>query len=91
MYVHQAIDHDEMMESLCVKCKNEVTSDDKCMRCGKVRTENDSFVNPNFNYEKFNDLAFGITKKNNDDEEVDTDLLEQVRGDDNIGKEKGRN
>lgn len=54
---------------MCPTCRDEVTSGKhKCIRCGKEFSEDDSFVNPNFDIEKYNRLA-GIT--NDEDENVE--------------------
>ena len=52
---------------MCPDCQNEVTSGvKKCIRCGKEINGGDSFVNPNFDIDKYNRLA-GII----DDDEYD--------------------
>lgn len=69
---------------MCPSCKDEATSSNKCIRCGKVlSTKSESrFVNPKFDMNRFNKL------KNGDDEDFDRDLLKQIKKDgDHFGKE----
>jgi len=72
LFVNEAVDHDEHMESMCDKCKTEVTSKDKCIKCGKVLSSKGAFINPNFDYERFNKL--NLTNNG----EIDIDLLKQI-------------
>lgn len=74
LFVHQRIDADEKLEKMCPKCREEVTSDHKCIRCGKDIIEQETFVNPNFDIEKYNRLA-GII---DDDMESEDDCVEEM-------------
>ena len=51
------IDNDEKLESMCDECITEVTSKNTCSRCGKKISKTDSFINPNFDINKFNKLS----------------------------------
>lgn len=70
LFVNQRIDADEKLEKMCPKCREEVTSGHKCIRCGKDIIEQETFVNPNFDIEKYNRLA-GIIYDDTDEEEDD--------------------
>ena len=60
---------------MCPDCQNEVTSGvKKCIRCGKEINGCDSFVNPNFDIDKYNRLA-GII---DDDEPQRSPLAEMI-------------
>lgn len=78
---------------MCECCRDEIVSGPKkCSRCGKpVNNSIDSFVNPNFDDTKFNELAYGtdtddieddesedIEHENIEDEEIDIELLRQL-------------
>lgn len=42
---------------MCPDCRDEVTSKNKCTRCGKPIPhfdDNDEFVNPNFDWDEYN-------------------------------------
>ena len=58
---------------MCPKCREEVTSGHKCIRCGKGIIEQETFVNPNFDIEKYNRLA-GII----DDDTDEDDCVEEM-------------
>lgn len=93
LFVNQRIDADEKLERMCPKCREEVTSGNKkCIRCGKTIIEQESFVNPNFDIDKYNRLA-GITTDEDDscEEEYDTicndcsvELIEENCGDEEV-------
>ena len=56
--MNQLIDNDEKLERMCPDCRDEVTSKNKCTRCGKEiphygEDDDDGFVNPNFNEEEY--------------------------------------
>lgn len=57
LFVNQLIDNDEKLEKMCPDCRDEVTSNHKCIRCGKELPhrgdEDDVFVNPNFDEEEY--------------------------------------
>ena len=85
LFVNQIIDNEEHLEKMCPDCKNEVTSDKKCIRCGKVLTtkECDSFVNPNFDMSKFEELSHDGVEY---EEDIDVELMKQMsRGGVDIG------
>lgn len=70
LFVNQRIDADEKLERMCPTCRDEVTSNKhKCIRCGKEFSDDDSFVNPNFDIEKYNRLA-GITNDNDTEDNI---------------------
>lgn len=83
-----SIDEDEKLEKLCKTCYDDVTSDDKCIRCGKPtdvkgkksKKKGDSFVNPNFDVERYNTLMYGTTPSKDDslDEDVDYELVDKI-------------
>jgi hypothetical protein len=77
LFINESIDKDEQFEGMCDECKREVTSVRRCNRCGKVlaNSDEDKFVNPNFDSSKFDKLS------NGEDDEV----LTQIEGDDDIG------
>lgn len=76
LFVHQRIDADEKLEKMCPKCREEVTSGHKCIRCGKDIIEQETFVNPNFDIEKYNRLA-GIIDDDDINEDED-DCVEEM-------------
>lgn len=81
LFVHQRIDADEKLERMCPKCREEVTSGNKkCIRCGKSIIEQESFVNPNFDMDKYNRLA-GITT---DEDEEDNSYECEEEYDDTV-------
>lgn len=73
LFVNQRIDADEKLEKMCDKCRNEVTSTHRCVRCGKDIVKNETFINPNFDIDKYNKLA-GITDDNDNDVDDRSDL-----------------
>ena len=77
LFVNQIIDSEEHLEKMCPECRNEVTSDKKCIRCGKVLThkEHDSFINPNFDKSRFEELSNDGVEYN---EDIDVDLIKQL-------------
>ena len=76
LFLNEAIDSDEQFEQLCPTCQREVSSGKhNCPRCGKVlskRGSEDSFINPNFDVNRFNQL--------NDD------IVTEIKGDGGIGE-----
>ena len=75
LFVNQRIDIDEKLEGMCPKCKEEVTSSKKCTRCGKDINEEESFINPNFDMDRYNKLA-GHVEDDYDESLVKTDKYE---------------
>lgn len=57
LFVNQQIDTDEKLEKMCSKCREEVTSGHRCIRCGKDMVEHEEFINPNFDMDRYNELA----------------------------------
>lgn len=57
LFVNQRVDADERLEKMCPKCREEVTSEHRCIRCGKEIIEQESFINPNFDMDRYNMLA----------------------------------
>jgi len=53
-----AVDDDEKSENMCQKCRDEATSK-HCIRCGKALDNDENFVNPNFDYNKFKQMSGG--------------------------------
>lgn len=85
LFVNECIDNDEQLERMCQSCKDEATSKDKCIRCGKVLSTNNkpaTFVNPNFDRKRFERLS------NEEDSGVDTDLLKQIEDGGHIGEQE---
>ena len=76
LFVHQRIDAEEKLEKMCPKCRDEVTSEHRCIRCGKEIIEEDSFVNPNFDMDRYNELA-GFNTMDIDDDEDDNEIDER--------------
>jgi hypothetical protein len=62
---------------MCQKCIDEVTSDNRCIRCGAI-IDTDTFVNPNFDRNRFDQLSGNEVNKN-----FDTDKFNQLNGGDN--------
>lgn len=84
LLVNQIIDNEEQLEKMCPDCRNEVISEThKCIRCGKVLTNDNEFINPNFDKSRFDRLSQdGITYE----EGVDIGLIKQLSKDGvNIG------
>ena len=77
LFVNQRIDTDEKLEKMCPKCREEVTSKHKCIRCGKDIIEEESFVNPNFDMDRYNKLA-GHVEESYEDKPKFNDILEEV-------------
>lgn len=73
LFVNQRIDIDEKLEKMCPKCREEVTSTQKCIRCGKDITESESFVNPNFDMDRYNRLSGHVEELYKDDESSELD------------------
>lgn len=71
LFINQRIDADEKLEKMCSKCREEVTSSHKCIRCGQDITESESFVNPSFDMDRYNLLAGHVEELYKDDEEDD--------------------
>lgn len=73
---------------MCPKCREEVTSGHKCTRCGKDISETESFVNPNFDTSKYEELAGKVGElfdKDDTVKEVSPDLDDdefEIEGDD---------
>lgn len=78
LFINQRIDTDEKLEHMCPKCREEVTSGHKCTRCGKDITETESFVNPNFDMSKYEELAGKVGALF---EEDDYDTVKEVNPD----------
>ena len=81
LFVNQRIDADEKLEKMCPKCREEVTSKHRCIRCGKEIIEQESFINPNFDMDRYNMLAEadGISDRVEDlYEEDDTTVAEDM-------------
>ena len=62
LFVNQRIDSEEKLEHMCPKCRSEVTSKDRCMRCGTHINVAESVRNPNFDIDRYNKLA-GISEE----------------------------
>lgn len=83
LFANQLIDNEEHLEKMCPECRNEATSTNKCIRCGKVLTKDeDRFINPNFDASRFERLSRDGVEY---EEGVDVDLLKQLKGGANIG------
>ena len=75
LFINQGIDSDEKLEKMCPKCREEVTSSHRCIRCGKDIIEEESFVNLNFDIDRYNELAGYVEELYEDeDESSDADL-----------------
>ena len=74
------IDNDERLDSMCVKCKNDATSTDKCSRCGeKLASESTGIKNRNFDNERYERLKNGTHTTNNEDNlDVDSRMIDKV-------------
>lgn len=65
LFVNKLIDTDEKLSSMCPDCREEVTSKNKCTRCGKeykplIDIDDDSsFINPNFDTKRYEKLKNG--------------------------------
>lgn len=73
LFINQRIDADEKLEKMCPKCREEVTSAHRCIRCGKDIIESETFVNPNFDMDRYNELAGHVEDLYKDDDELDDD------------------
>lgn len=84
LFINQIIDNEEHLEKMCPECRSEATSNNKCIRCGKVLTnDEDKFVNPNFDADRFERLSHGGVEY---EEDVDVELIKQMaKGGVNIG------
>lgn len=91
LFVNQRIDADEKLEKMCPKCREEVTSEHRCIRCGKEIIEQESFINPNFDMDRYNMLAEadGISdrvedlyREDNDSDDDTTDAEDMTNLDD---------
>lgn len=79
LFANEALDTDEQLEHMCPKCQHDVSSDDKCIRCGKPLGNSKykpEFVNPNFDEKKFEAISNGTY-----DSDIDYDLVNQILGD----------
>lgn len=83
LFANEALDADEKFDMLCPSCQHDVSST-RCIRCGKpIRSKSGhghgSFVNPNFDPDRFDRLADGTNPPSpEEDDEVDYDLLDQI-------------
>jgi methionyl-tRNA synthetase len=68
LFVNQRIDTDEKLEGMCPKCREEVTSGHKCIRCGRDIIEEESFINPNFDMDRYNELSGHVEKTYEEDD-----------------------
>ena len=60
---------------MCPKCREEVTSSHRCIRCGKDIIEEESFVNPNFDMDRYNELSGHVEELYKDDaDSLNTEL-----------------
>lgn len=77
LFVNQLIDNEETLEKMCPECRDEATSNKKCIRCGKVLADNeeDVFINPNFDASKFERLSHGGIEYEDD---IDIELIRQL-------------
>ena len=75
LFVNQIIDNEEHLEKMCQECRDEVTSENKCIRCGKVLAKKYEFINPNFDQSRFEELSNGGVKYEDD---VDIGLMKQL-------------
>lgn len=85
LFANEALDADEKLDCMCPACQGDVTSNNKCIRCGKPlgrrRFGKADFVNPNFDAERFEALANGTdidSQPEHDDEDVDYELLDKI-------------
>lgn len=79
LFVNQLIDSEEHLEKMCPECRNEATSTNKCIRCGKVLTKDEGkFINPNFDVDRFERLSRGDGIEYGED--IDVGLLKQLKG-----------
>jgi hypothetical protein len=80
LYIQEAVDNDIKLEGMCSDCREEVTSKEhrKCTRCGKPVHIVESFVNPNFDMNRYNALANGTVQKDNTHHEDPEDIDEEL-------------
>jgi hypothetical protein len=78
LFVNQRIDVDEKLEKMCPKCRDEVTSPHKCTRCGKDIITEETFINPNFDMDRYNELSGHINKESENEIQSDEGILEEV-------------
>lgn len=57
LYVNQVLDDEDKLNHMCDSCRDDVTSDTKCIRCGKPICVSESFTDPNFDMERYEKLA----------------------------------
>lgn len=76
LFVNQLIDNEEHLEKMCPDCRNEATSTNKCIRCGKVLAKDeDRFINPNFDAHRFEALSRDGVEY---EEGMDVELTKQI-------------
>lgn len=64
---------------MCPKCREEVTSTHKkCTRCGKDIIEQESFVNPNFDMDRYNKLAGHVEDLYKEDDTQSNEILKEI-------------
>lgn len=69
---------DEKLERMCPKCREEVTSKHRCIRCGKDIMEEESFTNPNFDMDRYNMLAGHIDDEPHNEDDESEEILREV-------------
>lgn len=57
LYANMLLDRDIELEGMCPQCRDEVTSANKCHRCGKSLSHVESGINPNFDRDRFDKLS----------------------------------
>lgn len=62
---------------MCDKCREDVTSKHKCARCGTPLENQDKFINPNFDSERFDKLSKGTVSE----DDIDLDIVNKIMGD----------
>lgn len=87
LFVNQQIDQDKELSQMCDQCKHEVSSENRCIRCGKIidTDPNDNFVNPNFDEDRFKKLSVDDNSPNYDND-LDIGLFKQVKGSGTVGR-----
>lgn len=77
LFVNESIDYDEKLERMCDKCKSDVISN-RCIKCGKPlgNRNEQQFINPNFDTERFEHLSNGTNI--NSDDDIDHELIDQI-------------
>lgn len=61
LFINQAIDTDEELEGMCDDCRSEVTSTNRCSRCGKIisvreghsGSDVETGINDNFDIDRY--------------------------------------